>query len=135
MNENLEGTRRRDTIRRRLKALTESDILKAMKETLDNAYVLFRQKLGDYGVDVYKVAGGIGIMTRLNEKFARLDNLMKKAEDPSCETIRDTIQDISVYATTLLAMVDKNVVDLEELREQYRAIYGEINDEEIDDNT
>jgi len=128
-------TRKRDIIRRKLKALTEKDILTAMKETLDSAYVLFRKKLGDYGVDVYKAAGGIGILTRLNEKFARLDNLLKKSGDPNCESIRDTIQDVSVYATTLLAMVDKGVVDLEELREQYRAIYGEIDENKIDDNT
>ena len=127
-----EKTRKRDIIKRKLKALTERDILCAMKETLDSAYVLFRKKLGDYGVEVYKAAGGIGILTRLNEKHSRLDNLLRKAEDPNCEPIRDTIQDISVYATTLLAMVDKGLVDLEELREQYRAIYGEIDEETMD---
>lgn len=117
--------RRRDIIKHKLKALTESDILKAMKDTLDNAYIFFKSKLGDYGVDVYKAAGGIGIVTRLREKFARFDNLMKKTEEPNFESIRDTIQDLSVYATTLLAMVDKGLIDLEELQEQYRAIYGE----------
>jgi hypothetical protein len=124
-------TRKRDRIKRKLKQLTEKDILVAMRDTLDNAYSLFRNKLGDYGVEVYKAAGGIGILTRLNEKFARLTNLLQKAEDPNCESIRDTIQDISVYATTLLAMIDKELVDLEELREQYRAIYGEIDEEKI----
>jgi len=122
----LKRVRKRDIIRDKLKRLTEKDILTAMRDTLDEAYTLFKGKLGDYGVDVYKTAGGIGIITRLKEKFARFDNLMRKVNDPNFESIRDTIQDISVYSTTLLAMIDKGLIDLEELQEQYVSVYGEL---------
>jgi hypothetical protein len=118
MNET-EQIRRRDKIRAKLRRLSEKDILKAMRDTLDEGYALFKRKLGDYGVDVYKDAGGIGIITRLKDKFGRFDNLMRKRTDPNFESIRDTVQDISVYATTLLAMIDKGLIDLEELQEQY----------------
>ena len=94
----IKGERKRDIIRRKLKRLSEKDILKAMRDTLDDAYDFFKGKLGDYGVDVYKVAGGIGIITRLREKNARFDNLMMKTEEPNFESIRDTVQDMSVYA-------------------------------------
>ena len=119
----VQKTRKRDKIRQRLKQLTEKDILKAMRDTLDGAYALFKGKLGDYGVDVYKAAGGIGIITRLREKNARFDNLMRKSESPNNESIRDTIQDISVYSTTLLAMLDKGLIDLDELKEQYNLVF------------
>ena len=120
--------RKRDIIKKKLKSITEKDILVAMRDTLDSAYVLFKKKLGDYGVETYKAAGGIGVITRINEKFYRMDNLLRTGGQPNCESIRDTIQDLSVYATTLTAMIDKGLVDLDELHEQYMMIYGEKDD-------
>jgi hypothetical protein len=101
-----------------------------MRETLDAGYELFKKKLSDYGINVFKASGGIGIITKIREKYARFDNLMLKEGEPECEPIRDTIQDLAWYAATLLSMIDKEVVDLEELKEQYKIIFGDNADEE-----
>jgi len=125
MMSEIKSMRKRDRIRRKLRQLTETDILKAMRDTLDGGYELFKRKLGDYGIDVFKVSGGIGIIIKIREKYARFHNLMMKADDPSCESIRDTVQDLAWYAATLLSMIDKEVVDIDELREQYRLTFGD----------
>lgn len=125
--------RKRDRIKNRLKRMTENDILSAMKETLDNAYVVFKGKLGDYGVDTYKTAGVIGILMRMNEKFNRMDTLLKKKGNPNFESIHDNLQDIFVLAAAASAMLKKELGDIEEIQEQYRSIYGEADVEGKDD--
>ena len=125
--------RKRDRIRQKLKKLTERDILTAMRETLDAGYELFKRKLGDYGIDVFKASGGIGIITKIREKYARFNNLMRKTDNPNFESIRDTVQDLAWYCATLLSMIDKGVVDIGELQEQYRLVFVE-EEEDIDDN-
>lgn len=125
--------RKRDRIRQKLKKLTERDILTAMRETLDAGYELFKRKLGDYGIDVFKTSGGIGIITKIREKYARFNNLMRKTDNPNFESIRDTVQDLAWYCATLLSMIDKGVVDIGELQEQYRLVFVE-EEEDIDDN-
>jgi hypothetical protein len=121
--------RKRDRIRLKLKKLTEAQILQAMRETFDDAYNTFRRKLGDYGVDVYKASGAIGIIGRMREKFLRIDNLLKNKEAPNYESILDNLEDIAVLATTALALFRKELADMEELQEQYKMIYGEKLDE------
>lgn len=126
-------TRKRDRIREKLKRLTESDILKAMKETLDSAYTTFKGKLGDYGVETYKAAGAIGIIGRMRDKFMRIDNLLKNTKEPNYESVLDNLEDIAILATTALALFKKELADMEELQEQYKMIYGEEKIEETED--
>ena len=116
-------------IREKLKALTESDMLSAMKETLKNGYQLFRRKLGDYGVETYKTAGAIGIFMRMKEKFARVENLLQSDEEANYESIKDNIQDIFVLGAALMAMLERELADTDEMKKQYKLIYGEDKDE------
>lgn len=128
--------KKRDMIKQKLKRMTESDILQAMKETFDAAYLTFKRKLGDYGVDVYKASGAIGIIGRMRDKFFRIDNLLRNKESPNYESILDNLEDIAVLATTALALFKKELADMSELQEQYKMIYGEKdNDEELNSDS
>lgn len=121
---------KRDRFKDKLKKLTSLDMLKAMKETLQAGYVLFKGKLSDYGIGAYKEESGpIYIYLRLKEKFSRLDNLMNNIEEPNFEGIKDTIQDIFVLAATLVALLDKELADIKEMQKQYRSIMGDSKDE------
>jgi len=115
--------------REKLKALTEKDMLKAMKETLRAGYTLFKGKLADYGLAAYKEAGPIVIFFRLKEKFSRLENLMKNIEEPNFEGIKDTILDIFVLSATLVSMLNEDLANIPEMQKQYRSIMGENEDE------
>jgi hypothetical protein len=126
--------RKRDIIKRKLKELTTRDILSAMKEALDNAYLTFKGKLGDYGLKAFEDTGGFGILFEVRKKFFRIDNLLRKEGDPNYESIRDSIQDLQVYTTALLAMIDKGLVDVEELQEKYQRDFGKIEDDEDEEN-
>jgi len=126
-------TRKRDIIKQKLRKLTDKQILADIRDTLDKSFEVFKVKLGKYGLDGYKAAGGIGILTRITEKYYRMDNLLRTSEESDVPAIRDTIQDLSVYSTTLLAMIDKELVDVDEIRDQYKMIYGEIPHEEDED--
>lgn len=117
--------RKRDKFRKKLKALTEKDMLDAMKKTLKNGYDLFKGKLKDYGLGAYKEVGPALIYFRLKEKFSRLENLMGNDEEPNFESIEDTIQDIFVLAATLVAMLNEELADIGEMKKQYRTIIGE----------
>lgn len=117
--------KKRDKIKNKLKALTEKDMLRAMKRTLNKGFLLFSGKLKDYGLDTYKTVGAIGIYLRMREKFDRLDNLLKSKEEANYESIKDNIQDIFVLGATLMAMLEKELADTEEMRKQYRALVEE----------
>lgn len=122
--------RKRDKFKAKLKALTNLDMLKAMKETLRAGYSLFKSKLADYGLGAYKESGPIIIYFRLKEKFSRLENLMDNDELPNFEAIEDTIQDIFVLAATLVSMLNEQLIDIGEMKRQYKAIMGEEDDVE-----
>ena len=115
--------RKRDIIRRKLRSLTEKEILSGFRDSLDGGYFLFKKKLHDYGINIFKKSGGLGIIMKIREKYARFDNLMRITDDPECEPVRETIQDLAWYCVTLLSMIDKEVVDVDELKEQYIAIF------------
>jgi hypothetical protein len=122
--------RKRDKFKAKLKALTNLDMLKAMKKTLQAGYTLFKGKLADYGLHSYKESGPIIIYFRLKEKFSRLENLMGNDELPNFEAIEDTIQDIFVLAATLVSMLNEQLIDIGEMKKQYKAIIGEEDDAE-----
>lgn len=122
--------RRRDIIKRNLKKLTKKKILQLLENTLDRSYIFLKEKVSDYGVESFKNGGAILIITRMHDKFARMGNLLRSKEEPNFESIRDTIRDIHGYSTILLGLIDEDYADLEELKEQYRDIYGELEEEE-----
>lgn len=117
--------RKRDKFKAKLKSLTKLDMLKAMKKTLQDGYALFKGKLADYGLGAYKKSGPIIIYFRLKEKFSRLENLMGNDELPNFEAIEDTIQDIFVLAATLVSMLNEQLVDIGEMKKQYKSIMGD----------
>ena len=121
--------RKRDRFKAKLKSLTELDMLRAMKETLQSGYILFKGKLKDYGLGAYKESGPIIIYFRLKEKFSRLENLMGNDEAPNFEGIKDTIQDVFVLAATLVAMLNEELADIEEMQKQYKVVVGENKNE------
>ena len=116
--------RKRDIIKEKLRQLSDRDILKAMKETFDNAYVIFRKKLGDYGSDAFKAAGGMGILYKINEKFNRMDNLLRTEGKPNYESIEDTISDLAIYSHLLKTLIEKGLVDMDEVKKDYMDTYG-----------
>ena len=120
--------RKRDKFKAKLKSLTELDMLKAMKKTLQDGYALFKGKLKDYGLGAYKKSGPIIIYFRLKEKFSRLENLLGSDDPPNFEGIKDTILDVFVLAATLVSMLNEQLIDIEEMQKQYKIIMGENED-------
>jgi len=116
--------RKRDLIRQKLKAMTDKDILSAMRDTLDKSYEIFRKKLGDYGSDAFKMAGGMGILYKINEKFNRMDHLLRVEGPPNCESIEDTISDLGVYTHILKSLIEKELVDMDKVKKEYMETYG-----------
>ena len=117
--------RKRDIVKRKLKGLTEKEILTSIRDTLDGGYDLFKKKLHDYGINIFKLSGGKGIIMKIREKYARFDNLMRITGDPECEPVVDTIRDLAWYCVTLLSMIAEEVVDVEELKEWYVLTFDE----------
>jgi hypothetical protein len=126
--------RKRDLIRQKLRELTDKEILKAMRDTLDKSYEIFRKKLGDYGADAFKMAGGMGILYKINEKFNRMDHLLRVEGDPNFESVKDTISDLSLYAHILETLIEKDLVDMDDVKKDYMKTYGKIERVEEDEN-
>lgn len=61
------------------------------------AITVFDFKQQRYGVDNTASGGEAGVRIRLNDKAARLANLMKKGLEPEDETIEDSFGDSGVY--------------------------------------
>jgi len=118
--------RKRDLIRQKLKAMTDKDILKAMRDALDSSYDVFKKKLGDYGSDAFKMAGGMGLLYKVNEKFNRMDHLLRTDGEPNYESIEDTISDLAVYSHILKSLIEKDLVDMDHVKQEYRDTYGKI---------
>jgi len=112
-------------VRKRLRSLTKSDMLSSIRDVLEKGYQLFKRKLEDYGVDTYKTVGAIGIYLRMREKFNRIENLLKSEGPPNYESIKDNINDIFVLGAVLMAMLEKELADIDELKRQYKVIMGE----------
>lgn len=58
---------------------------------------VFDWKQQRYGTENIAAAGDFGVRLRLNDKTARLTNLMKKNMEPADETIEDSFGDAAVY--------------------------------------
>lgn len=59
--------------------------------------LIFDTKQQDYSADNISEFGEIGVLIRMNDKFARLKNLLLHNKSPNHEKIEDTWMDISVY--------------------------------------
>lgn len=111
--------------REKLKKLTELDMLKAMKDTLRSGYTLFKGKLKDYSAEPIKELGAIGIYLRMKEKFGRLDNLLRSDEASAYESIKDNINDVFILGAVLMALLERDLADVDKLRKQYRMLMGD----------
>ena len=56
------------------------------------------RKQRDYGPENIRRFGRQGLMVRMHDKIARLENLAEKKTDPNNESIDDTVMDIAGYA-------------------------------------
>lgn len=76
---------------------------------LNEAFELFKRKHKDYGPQNLSRFGLVGIIVRLSDKVARLENLMKKGigtPNVSDESLRDTFIDILNYAAAAIVMLE-----------------------------
>jgi len=55
-------------------------------------------KQSDYGPENIRRFGRQGLMVRMHDKIARLENLFEQQRAPKNETIRDTYMDIAGYS-------------------------------------
>lgn len=79
---------------------------------VDSIGCLLDRKQHDYGHHNINAFGHFGVVVRLNDKVARLQNLTLKNLLPSNESLIDTYEDIIGYCVILL-MIDNNTFQLE----------------------
>ncbi|MBU1173211.1 MAG: DUF1599 domain-containing protein [Proteobacteria bacterium] len=72
---------------------------------------LLISKQHDYGKANITDFGEMGVVVRMNDKFARIKNLVKSGIDPIHEALADTYDDIAGYAI-LARMVRDGTFDL-----------------------
>ena len=63
-------------------------------------------KQADYGHDNILGTGEVGLVVRVNDKIARLRNLVLNKKTPMNETVRDTWVDVAGYAIIALMLAD-----------------------------
>lgn len=68
-----------------------------LESTARSLYPLLRRKMEDYGHDNIRRFGKDGLIVRLHDKLARLENLGRKKVVPSNEPVLDTMNDIIGY--------------------------------------
>lgn len=73
---------------------------------------IFIKKHKDYGKDNILDNGELGIAFRVNDKIRRLQHLLQKSDDPENEGLRDSWQDIAVYALIALLLRDGRFEEL-----------------------
>jgi hypothetical protein len=80
---------------------------------LDDIQKMLRAKHHDYGVDNLKKRGLLGIMVRLDDKMARIDNLSNNQntdKQPQVdEKISDTLMDIAGYAIQAILLLENKL--------------------------
>ena len=78
----------------------------AFDQVLKELLAIFIRKLKDYGKDNILDNGELGIIFRINDKLRRLQNLASKDGATSNESVKDSWQDIAVYAVIALLLKD-----------------------------
>lgn len=84
----------------------------AFDQELKELLEIFIRKHKDYGKDNILDNGELGIIFRINDKLRRLQNLASKDGSASNESVRDSWQDIAVYAVIALLLKDGRFKDL-----------------------
>ena len=75
----------------------------------DEIVYLLRSKRRDYGTQNIDEFGEFGILVRINDKVARLKNLMQGEKVPNYESIDDTWRDIAGYALLALELKERGM--------------------------
>lgn len=77
----------------------------------DEVVTLLIRKQRDYGSQNIEQFGGYGLVVRISDKQARLDNLNQRKINPQNESVRDSLLDLIGYPA-LGAMYDRGWFDL-----------------------
>lgn len=85
------------TIQTQLGTSGKPDLEMAWLEMAMRTFATFCLKQKDYGSENIQRHGLKGITVRLDDKLARLTNLLNKEEEPANEPLYDTVQDIADY--------------------------------------
>lgn len=73
----------------------------------DTILLTVTRKQRDYGAENIAKFGLNGLVIRIHDKVARLENLIKKGTDPSNESVQDTLLDIIGYSVIAIKWINK----------------------------
>ena len=76
----------------------DNKVSHAMLEEFHSAVELFDRKHSDYGKNNISISGQIGIVVRMFDKLARIQNLLNKEGEPNEESLEDSWVDLMNYA-------------------------------------
>lgn len=71
-------------------------------------FSVFCRKQQDYGSENIQRHGLRGIAVRLDDKLARMTNLLKRVGPPANESLYDTVQDIADYGVIGMLVLEDN---------------------------
>ena len=84
-----------------------------LNEQLDIIKKMLIAKHHDYGSNNLKKRGMLGIMVRLDDKMARIDNLLQNQntdkQNQVDETIADTLYDVAGYAIQAILLLENKL--------------------------
>ena len=87
-------------------------IEKSMRQVCDEIVTVVIKKNHDYGDNNLLRHGLRGILIRLDDKSARLANLLDKAGQVDDETVEDTLKDIAGYAMQGIRLIREGTIVL-----------------------
>jgi len=88
-----------------------SDFIKAVGTTYDEAETLLLKKHKDYGPkNISGSPGGAlnGLRVRMHDKLARINHLYDSGATPENESLRDSFIDMANYAIIAMLVLDGN---------------------------
>lgn len=78
------------------------DLERQMASRMVRAFEIFKERQRKYGCTNIAKRGPVGVLVRLDDKLARLDNaIMRGAPETADETVQDTCFDIANYSFIL----------------------------------
>jgi len=83
------------------------EIIESFLSNALHAAKIFAKKQLDYGPNNIAEFGEAGVLVRMNDKMARLKNLILNNQTPRNEAIEDTLIDIANYALIFLMLRQK----------------------------
>ena len=97
--------------------MNQTEFLQRLSEKYTKYLEVARTKNSDYAdendafknfkmCEAYGVQAELGILVRMSDKFTRFSNLLKKDPLVVGETITDTLEDLSIYATILSILIE-----------------------------